>query len=68
MKMTDEQLIEQLVNDLNQAHDEIVKIQGGGAPAGLDWPEWTPQANSIRAAERRLGKRLAKTDQWTEYP
>ena len=65
--MSDEALIEQLVNDLNQAHDEICKLQGT-TPELQDWPEWSPQANSIREAEKRLGKRLAKTRIWSEFP
>lgn len=61
-------LIEQLCRDLNQAHDELMRAQGAGGRADkLDWPEWTPQANSIRAAERLLGKKLAKTNAWSEF-
>lgn len=60
-------LTEQLVRDLNSAHDEIMTLQGLD-PKTHDWPEWTTQANSIRAAERMLMKRLAKTDAWTEFP
>jgi len=62
-------LIEQLCKDLNQAHDELMKAQGATAEqaSGLDWPEWTPQANSIRAAEILLGKKLAKTNAWSVY-
>ena len=60
-------MIAQLVSDLNQAHDEICKLQDL-TPERQDWPEWTPQANSIRWAEKRLGKRLAKTAQWSEFP
>ena len=66
--MTERELIEQLCRDLNQAHDELMNAQGRWDAASLDWPEWTPQANSIREAERLLGKRLAKTDAWTLYP
>ena len=63
-------LIEQLCKDLNGAHDEIVHLQGvARSDAGqYDWPEWTPQANSIRWAEKLLGKRLAKTNLWTMFP
>lgn len=66
----DEQMIEQLVRDLYTAHNEILSLQGIQAldVARYDWPEWSPQANSIRWAERRLGKRLARTTQWTEFP
>ncbi len=60
-------LIEQLCKDLNQAHDEICRLQGID-PTTHDWPEWTPQANSIRCAERMLYRKMAKTNQWTEYP
>lgn len=61
-------LVEQLVRDLNGAHDEIVRLHGCKDPQNYDWPEWTPQANSIRWAERLLGKKLAKTDIWTLFP
>jgi hypothetical protein len=61
-------LIEQLCNDLNQAHDELMKIQGEAHPESLDWPEWTPQANSIREAEKLIARKLAKTDAWTLFP
>ena len=64
---TDEDMLEQLCKDLNGAHDEICKLQGID-PLTHDWPEWTPQANSIRWVEKRLGKRLAKTSQWSLYP
>lgn len=67
MQMTEHQLIENLCNDLNQAHDELMKLQNID-PKIRDWPEWTPQANSIRQAENMLGKKLAKTDVWTNYP
>lgn len=60
-------LIEQFCKDLNQAHDEICKLQDL-IPFENDWPAWTPQANSIRQAEKILGKKLAKTDQWTLFP
>ena len=66
--MTQEHLIEQLCRDLNQAHDEIMKLQGVECPQIYDWPEWTPQANSIRDAEKLLGKKLSKTDRWTMFP
>lgn len=66
------ELLEQLCKDLNQAHDTIVKLQSQDNArldrVQYDWPEWTPQANSIRMAERILGKKLAKTNQWTLYP
>lgn len=66
--MTPEQLIEQLCRDLNQAHDELMKMQEVQDPSVVDWPEWTPQANSIRAAETMLGRKLAKTNLWTMFP
>lgn len=63
-------LIEQLCRDLNEAHNEILRQQG--VPESdfnkYDWPEWSPQANSIRWAERETHVRLAKTDHWTLYP
>ena len=62
-------MIEQFCRDLNSAHDEIVRIQDKTVdPSKFDWPEWTPQANSIRWAERQLGKKLAKTNNWTLFP
>lgn len=63
-------LIEQLCRDLNEAHNEILRQQGVAESDfnKYDWPEWTPQANSIRWAERETKTRLAKTDQWTLYP
>ena len=60
-------LIEQLCVDLNSAHDELCKLQGI-EPTEYDWPEWSTCANSIRAAEKLLKKRLAKTESWTLYP
>lgn len=67
--MNEHDLIEQLCKDLNQAHDELMKAHGATEEqaSGLDWPEWTPQANSIRAAEILLGKKLAKTNAWSVY-
>lgn len=67
--MNEHQLIEQLCKDLNEAHDELMVAQGVSRDDAkrYDWPEWTPQANSIRAAERLLGKRLAKTGLWSEF-
>lgn len=63
-------LIHQLCRDLNEAHNEILRQQG--VPEAdfnkYDWPEWTPQANSIRWAERETRTKLAKTDHWTLYP
>ena len=63
-------LIEQFCHDLNGAHNEILKLQGCPSAEwqNQDWPEWTPQANSIREAEKLLGKKLAKTDLWTLFP
>ena len=65
-----EQALEQACYDLNQAHDEIMKAQGASNKEAQkhDWPEWTPQANTIRWAERILEKRLSKTRMWTNYP
>jgi hypothetical protein len=63
-------MVEQFCKDLNGAHDEILRLQGCKPEdcKNYDWPEWTPQANSIRWAERLLGRRLAKTKIWTEFP
>lgn len=63
-------LIEQLCRDLNEAHNEILRQQGvvESDYGKYDWPEWGPQANSIRWAERETKTRLAKTDAWTLYP
>lgn len=63
-------LIGQLCRDLNEAHNEILRQQGVAESDfnKYDWPEWTPQANSIRWAERETKTRLAKTDNWTLYP
>lgn len=40
-------LMSMTAGDLKSAHAEIVKLQGGD-PAKYDWPEWTPQANTLR--------------------
>lgn len=63
-------MVEQFCRDLNEAHNEILRLQGVGEKDfnRHDWPEWTPQANSIRWAEGQLKKKLAKTDIWTLYP
>lgn len=70
MTKEEENLIEQLCRDLNQAHDELMRAHGAedGKETTMDWPEWTPQANSIRWAEKLLGRKLAKTDIWTLFP
>lgn len=62
--------LEQACVDLNDAHDEILRVQGVEAEAfgRHDWPEWSGPANTIRRAEQLLGKRLAKTNAWTHYP
>jgi len=63
-------LIEQMCRDLNEAHDEMLRA-GGCDPADFgkfDWPERSPQANSIRWAEKLMSKRLAKTNNWTLFP
>jgi len=65
---TDEQMIEQFVRDLYEAHAEILKLQGCVDVQSYDWPEWSSPANSIRWAEQRLGRRLAKTTLWTAHP
>lgn len=66
--MKDEELIAQLCDDLNGAHDELMRIQQVKNPSEVDWPDWSPQANSIRMAELRLQRKLAKTDLWSHYP
>lgn len=68
LRENDDELIEHLCKDLNQAHDELMRAQGITDPENHDWPAWTPQANSIRWAEHRLGTRLAKTSAWSLYP
>ncbi len=57
------EMIEQFCRDLNQAHDELLRAQAIPQDEwpNYDWPEWTPQANSIRWAEKRLGKPLSKS-------
>lgn len=63
-------MIEQFCKDLNSAHDEILRAQGVAESefGKFDWPEWSPQANSIRWAENLLKKKLAKTGNWSLYP
>jgi hypothetical protein len=63
--VTDEQsLIEQLCNDLNQAHNELLVAQGATYEQAkkLRWPEWTPQANSLRWASRVLGRDMEEVN------
>lgn len=40
-------LMAQYESDLKSAHAEISKLQGID-PKGHTWPEWTPQANTLR--------------------
>lgn len=40
-------LLDQFKNDLASAHAEIMKLQGAD-PANFTWPEWSPQANTLR--------------------
>jgi hypothetical protein len=63
-------MIKQLCRDLNEAHNEILRQQGVSESDfnKYDWPEWSPQANSIRWAEGETKTKLAKTDNWTLYP
>jgi hypothetical protein len=63
-------MIEQLCRDVNEAHNEILRLQGVAESdfGKYDWPEWSPQANSIRWAESQTKTRLAKTNNWTLYP
>ena len=65
-----ETLVEQLCVDLNQAHNEILRLQGIQPQDYFkhDWPEWSGPANNIRWAEKILGKKLAKTDTWSLHP
>ena len=37
----------QAENDLASAHAEIIKLQGKD-PKDYTWPEWSPQANTLR--------------------
>jgi hypothetical protein len=62
--------LEQACHDLTVAHNEILRIQGCDQSEfyNQDWPEWSSPANTIRWAEELLGKRLAKTDIWTNFP
>jgi len=63
-------LIIQLCHDLNGAHTDILVAQGF-APSvveQLDWPKDSIQAYSIRQAEKTVGKKLAKTNNWTVFP
>lgn len=57
-----ERALEQACRDLNQAHDEVLRQQGCAETdfGKYDWPEWSPQANTIRWASRLLGKDLQK--------
>lgn len=52
-----EQVMQQAERDLASAHAEICKLQGLD-PAAHSWPEWTPQANTLRwfeAIRERFG-------------
>jgi hypothetical protein len=40
-------VMRQAETDLKSAHAEICKLQGVD-PATASWPDWTPQANSMR--------------------
>lgn len=40
-------VMRQAENDLTSAHAEIIKLQGKN-PKDYTWPEWSPQANTIR--------------------
>lgn len=56
-------MIQQLCSDLNEAHNEILRLQGVKPEdyARFDWPQWSGPANSIRWAERVTGESLSKT-------
>jgi len=45
------EVMDQADKDLKSAHAEICKLQGLD-PAKHDWPQWSPQANSIRWHEK----------------
>jgi hypothetical protein len=52
-----EAVMRQTESDLASAHAEICKLQGLD-PATHSWPEWTPQANTLRwfeAIRERFG-------------
>lgn len=40
-------LINQVRSDFKTAHAEIIKLQGGD-PEKYTWPDWSPQANTLR--------------------
>jgi hypothetical protein len=44
-------LCDQVPVDLSSAHAEICKLQGLD-PAKHSWPDWTPQANTLRWLEK----------------
>lgn len=53
-------VMRQAETDLASAHAEICKLQGLD-PAAHSWPEWSPQANSLRwFAELRNSFNLTK--------
>lgn len=53
-----ERALEQACKDLQQALMIIQRVTGN--PIDYDWPSWTPQANTIRWAEKLLNKELGK--------
>lgn len=59
-----EQALEQACHDLQQAHNELMKAQGASREEALrmEWPEWSPQANTIRWSEEILDTDLRKQD------
>lgn len=69
IKQTEAQL-EQACYALNDAHDKLMVAQGVDRAKARehDWPVWSGPAHVIRAAEKTLNRRLAKTDEWTEFP
>ena len=58
-----ERALEQACKDLQQAHNEVLRAQGCDEAKFNDfaWPTWTPQANTIRWAEKLLDKPLGKS-------
>lgn len=41
------EVMDQVERDFKSAHAEIVRLQGGD-PSKYEWPEWSPQANTLR--------------------
>lgn len=70
-KATNENLrdaLEQCCKDLNQVHTQWMEHQGAEDGTNYDFPEWTPQANTLRWAEKLLGKRFVKDPRNSRFP